>query len=126
MDSNFAQLAFSAILGGGLFKGIEAIYSAIVNAREKAKLSAAVGAKTPAEIESVSVTTMTSALTSAQGRITSLESEREIDRVYYQTIITDLKEQLKRVRDEMLEMERKLSELLDATHEIPERKETVV
>lgn len=124
MDSVFAY-AITIILGGGLFKGIEALYRAVVDSREKRQLSAVVGARTPAEIESVSIATMTAALNSAQGRITSLEKERETDRLYYQGRISEMSEQLKRVRDEMAAMEQKLAELLSETTHVFEKGDTI-
>jgi septal ring factor EnvC (AmiA/AmiB activator) len=111
------------ILGGGLFKGLDALWRGISDSKEKKVLTAAIGAKTPAEVESVSVATMTRALESAQGRITSLEAERKSDKEYYQGRIQELNEQLRRVREEMASMEKKLTELLAETHTTPERPE---
>ena len=126
--------AITLILGGGLAKGIESVVRALTESKEKRSLAASVGARTPTEIESVSVTTMTSALTSAQSRIVSLEGERQRDHEYYQNIIEvikqerdadrayyqgrilELTEQLQHVRQEMETMERKLAELLAETH----------
>lgn len=121
MDSVLAY-TITAILGGGFFKGLEAIYRAINESKEKKKLADVVGAKTPAEIESVSVATMTRALESAQHRISSLELERESDRDYYQERIRDMSQQLQRVRDEMHAMELKLSSLLAETDGPNDRK----
>lgn len=124
----------TAVLGGGLFKGLEALYRAVTDAREKKVLADSVGAKTPVEIESVSVSTMTSALESSQRRIEAIESEREKDRAYYQKRISELEaerisdreyyqarilelnEQLKHVRQELTAVERKLVELLEDTN----------
>lgn len=105
----------SLILGGGLLKAIESVYRAVTESREKKVLADSVGAKTPVEIESVSVSTMTTALESAEKRIISLEKERTSDRDYYLSQISDLKEQLERVRSEMQSMERKIAELLAET-----------
>lgn len=126
----------TAVLGGGLFKGLEALYRAVTDAREKKALADSVGAKTPVEIESVSVATMTSALESSQRRIEAIEKEREKDREYYQKRISELEaervtdreyyqarilelnEQLKHVRTELTAVERKLVELLEDTHRV--------
>lgn len=125
MDNSILPLAVSAILGGGLFKAIGALIRAFSEFREKNSLSATIGAKTPAEIESVSVATMTSALESAQRRIKSLEDEREIDKKYYQDRISELKDQLNAMRDELVSMERKLAEILDETQKIlPDARDT--
>lgn len=123
----------TAILGGGLFKGLDALYRAVTDSREKRSLAATIGAKTPTEIESVSVTTMTSVLSSAETRIKSLEKERrddydhyqariavlelekETDRQYYQGRIVELTEQLHQVREAMESMETKLADLLAET-----------
>lgn len=128
MDSVFAYLV-TAILGGGLFKGIESLYRAVSDSREKKMLSDSIGAKTPAEIESVSVATMRTALESAstriavleaerstdreyyQQRISQLEEERTVDREFYQTRIKELTDQLQHIREEMEKMEIKLGEL---------------
>jgi hypothetical protein len=106
----------AAVLGGGLFLGIAALIKAFSEGREKKSLQEALEAKTPAEVESVSIATMTKALESAQTRITSLEREREIDKQYYQQRITELTEQLRNVRVELVEMEVKLAGLLAETH----------
>lgn len=126
--------AITAILGGGMFKGMESIYRAITDSREKRTLAEAVGARTPAEIESVAVTTMTSALESAQTRIRALQDEREADRQYfhgristleaqkqqdqeyYLARILELTEQLQHMRHEMEVMERSLAALLAETN----------
>lgn len=128
----------TAVLGGGVFKGLEALYRAVTDAREKKVLSDSIGAKTPVEVESVSVATMTSALESSQKRIEALEDERGKDRAYYQnriaeleaervndrehyqTQIMELKEQLKYVRAELTAVERKVVELLEDTHHVVE------
>jgi chromosome segregation ATPase len=113
----------AVFLGGGLFLGIAALYKAISEAKEKKGLTEALEAKTPADVESVSVATMTKALESAQSRITSLERERDLDKKYYQDRIAELTEQLHRVREEMAEMEQKLSNLLAETHQqVPSRR----
>lgn len=124
----------TAILGGGMFKGIESVYRAITDSKEKRTLAEAVGARTPAEIESVAVTTMTSALESAQTRIVALQAEREADRQYFQGRIStleaqkqqdqeyylarilELTEQLQHMRQEMEVMERSLAALLAETN----------
>lgn len=131
--SEVVSYAITLILGGGLAKGIESLIRALTEAKEKRSLAASVGAKTPAEIESVSVTTMTSALTSAQSQIEALtearrqdqefyknrigviEKERDDDRTYYTGRIIELTEQLQHVRQEMEAMERKLAGLLAET-----------
>lgn len=112
MTNSLVEYLITAILGGGFFKGIETLYRAVSDAREKKALSLNIGAKTPVEIESASVTTMAVALQSAQDRIEHLESERETDRSYYQARIAELTEQLHRVRNELREMEIKLSNLV--------------
>ena len=103
-------------LGGGLFLGIAALWKAISESREKKALTETLEAKTPAEVESVVITTMTKALESAQTRITSLEREREIDKQYYQERISELTQQLRNVREELVEVEQKLAGLLAETH----------
>lgn len=123
----------TAVLGGGLFKGLEALYRAVTDAREKKTLADSIGAKTPVEIESVSVATMTSALESSQrrieaiekeresdrkyytSRISDLETERETDRDYYQARIIELTDQLAHVRAELMSVERKLVAFLEDT-----------
>lgn len=105
----------SLILGGGLLKAIESVYRAVAESKEKKILADSVGAKTPVEVESVSVATMTTALESAENRIKSLEKERTSDRDYYLGQISDLKDQLERVRSEMQSMEKKIAELLADT-----------
>lgn len=115
MDTNLVAYAVSAILGGGLFKGITALWKAITESREKKTLSDSIGAKTPAEVESMSVTTMVTALKSAQARIQSLEAERVSDRDYYHTRIKDLNDQLTTLRRELTAMEERLSALLAET-----------
>lgn len=107
--------AVTAVLGGGLFKGIEALIKGFSEAREKKVLGDSIGAKTPAEIESVSVATMSTALESAQARITSLEGERKLDRDYYQGRIKELSDQLASVRKELTMMEARLGQLLEET-----------
>lgn len=132
--SEVISYAITLILGGGLAKGIESLVRALAESREKKSLAASVGAKTPAEIESLSVTTMASALTSAQSQIEALtearsqdqrfyenrigviEKERDDDRAYYTGRIVELTEQLQHVRQEMESMERTLAELLAETH----------
>ena len=111
----------TVVLGGGLFKGLDALYRAVTDSREKKVLSDAIGAKTPAEVESVSVSTMTKALDSAQNRISSLEAERTLDKEYYQGRIAELNDQLQRVREELIRMEKKLSSLLADTTETARR-----
>lgn len=120
---NLLSYAITAILGGGLFTGISALYRAIVESKEKKNLAKASGAKTPLEIESLSVATMTKALESAQNRISALEEERKSDRDYYQDRIRELTLQLQRVRDELTSMEVKVAELIAETHPAIRRKE---
>lgn len=105
----------SLFLGGGLLKAVESVYRAVTETRQKKILTDAVGAKTPAEIESISVTTMATALESAENRIKQLVVDRESDRLYYLAQITELKTQLDHVRSEMQSMEQKISELLADT-----------
>lgn len=105
----------SLVLGGGLLKGIESVWRAVSESQEKKILAESVGAKTPAEVESVSVATMTTALESAEKRIRSIEKERTEDRDYYLGQIAELKTQLERVRAEMHSMEQKLADLLADT-----------
>lgn len=103
-------------LGGGLLKGIESIFRAVKDAKKDEVLTKAVGDKTPAEIESIAVTTMATALKSSEERNKQLEAERKTDREYYQAQIIELKAQLEHVRSEMQTMEQKLAELLADTH----------
>lgn len=128
----------TAVLGGGIFKGIEAVYRAVTETREKRVLAEVVGAKTPTEIESVAVTTMTSALESAQSRIQSLEGERRLDqehylgrialleaekltdREYYQSRILELTNQIHSMREQLETVERTLANLLQESHQIDE------
>lgn len=84
MSNQLLELIITLVLGGGLLKGIEAVYRAYTEGKEKQRLGAAVGAKTPAEIESLTVSTMISVLESAEDRIKSLTAERETDRDYLQ------------------------------------------
>lgn len=122
MDSNVLNYIISGILGGGLIKALSALWDSISKAREKKALGEAVGAKTPAEIESMSVATMNTALTSAQNRIEALEAERESDRLYYQGRIKELSDQLATVRGELAQMEARLSALLAETEEVDGRR----
>lgn len=110
-----AGYIISLVLGGGLLKAIESVFRAVTESKEKKILAESIGAKTPAEVESVSVATMTTALESAQNRILSLEKERREDRDYYLGQISDLKAQLEFVRDEMHSMEKKIANLLADT-----------
>lgn len=122
MELDVGQVALNVImviLGGGLLAGIGALRKAFAESKEKEALSNALDAKTPADIESVAVATMSSALTSAQSRITSLEQERSADKEYYQGIITDLKAQLAGVRVELASMEEKMRLLVaDMDHKV--------
>lgn len=112
---DYVGYILSLVLGGGLLKGIESLFRAVTESKEKKVLADSIGAKTPLEMESVSVSTMKTALESAQDRIKSIEKERNEDRVYYLGQIADLKTQLERVRSEMQLMERKIAELLNST-----------
>lgn len=131
--SDVVAYVVTAILGGGFFKATESLFRAITESKEKKALSDAVGAKTPVEIESVSVATMTTALQSSQSRIkflederekdnryyqdriTQLEKERTEDRLFYQERIKELNDQLIHVRAEMASMEKKIADLLAET-----------
>lgn len=108
----------SLVLGGGLLKGIESVYRAVTESKEKKILAESVGAKTPVEVESVAVATMRTALESSELRIKSLERERKEDRDYYLGQISDLKTQLQRLRAEMKFMEDKITELLKEPEDI--------
>lgn len=118
----FVGYLVSLFLGGGLLKAVESVYRAVTETRQKKVLTDSVGAKTPAEIESISVSTMATALDSAEGRIKQLVVEREADRQYYLAQITELKAQLEHVRAEMQSMEQKISELLADTKPDNEKK----
>src|SRR5690242_11496897 len=87
------SLVVTGVLGGGVFKAVESIYRAWTDSREKKSLAEQIGAKTPAEIESVSVKTMTYALTSAESRIRSLEAESVRDREHYEARIAVIEEE---------------------------------
>lgn len=117
-DGNWLYYIITVLLGGGLFKGLEAFYRAVVDSREKRILSDAVGAKTPVEVESLSVSTMASALESAQKRISSLEEERETDKKFYQDRINELLNQVQELRSEIEKTEEKLRTLVDSTKRI--------
>ena len=68
-----------ALLSGGLIMAIVALRR---SKHENAKIdreAEAIGAKTPAEVESVAITTMTTALTSAQTQVKALE-QQAVDR----------------------------------------------
>jgi hypothetical protein len=110
MDSILPVLV-SGILGGGLFLGLAALYRAFSESKEKKILADSVGAKTPGEIESISVATMTKALESAQTRISSLEQERNTDKAYYQGRISELNAQLETMQIKLQEMAQELAEL---------------
>jgi len=111
---DYVGYILSLVLGGGLLKGIESLFRAVTESKEKKILADSIGAKTPVEMESVSVSTMKTALESAENRIISIERERNEDRDYYLGQIADLKTQLERVRSEMQLMEQKIAELLTA------------
>lgn len=83
MTNNVLETIITILLGGGLLKGIESIYRAYVDGKEKQRLFKVAGSKTPVEIESVSIATMAAALTSAQERIQNLVVERKQDQLYY-------------------------------------------
>lgn len=111
---DFVGYVLSLVLGGGLLKAIESFVRALTESKEKKILAESIGAKTPVEMESVSVSTMKTALESAENRIISIERERNEDRDYYLGQIADLKTQLERVRSEMQLMEHKIAELLSS------------
>lgn len=123
MDStNLLNYIMTGILGGGLFKGITVLWRAITEAREKKQLGEQIGAKTPAEIESISVATMNTALQSAQRQIEALQAERKSDQEYYQGRIKELSDQLATVRGELADMEKRLSALLEETEQDSDRR----
>lgn len=102
----------SALLSGAIGTGIGAIITARSTAREKQALANSVDARTPVEVESAAVATMTAALESAQSRIDALVKERADDRAYYEGRITDLESQLEQVRAKLREVELQLIEAL--------------
>lgn len=105
----------SLILGGGLWKGIESLIKGISGARRAKAVAESIGAKTPVEIESLSVATMKVSLESAQSQIESLEAQRDADKLYYQGRIKELTDQLERVRGELQAVQDQLTDLLRET-----------
>lgn len=115
MNSTQIVTLIVAFAGGGFFTGIGALIRGWREGRAIDAEAADIGAKTPVEVESVSVTTMKTALESAQKRIEALEIERKADRDYYVGQITELQGIVKRLYTELHGVEEKLAQALRAT-----------
>lgn len=111
MTNGALETIITILLGGGLLKGIESVYRAYVDGKEKQRLFNVVGTKTPVEIESVSIATMAAALTSAQERIKNLVIEREQDQTYYD-------EKFKMLNDHISTLEAKIEALRNQNLEL--------
>ena len=101
MSNTALEFIITILLGGGLLKGVEAVYRAYSDGKEKKKLLSVVGAKTPVEIESVSIATMAAALTSAESRIKSLVVERGEDLKHYEARTKMLTDHIKVLEDKI-------------------------
>ena len=109
--NDILTLAITAILGGGFFKGLETLYRAVTDSKETKELVKIAGAKAPAEVDSVSVSTMKTALEAVRQQNIALQEDRERDRLYYQKRIEELTDQLSRLREEVTLMETQMRAL---------------
>ena len=101
MSNTALEFIITILLGGGLLKGVEAVYRAYSDGKEKKKLLSVVGAKTPVEIESVSIATMAAALTSVESRIKSLVAERGEDLKHHEAKTRMLTDHIKMLEDKI-------------------------
>lgn len=78
----------SVVLGGGILGAVVAAYKAIAERRKTEVEAEAVGAKTPGEVESVSVATMVSALNAARAINDDLRQDNELLRQEFRNLNT--------------------------------------
>ena len=109
--NDILTLAITAVLGGGFFKGLETLYRAVTDSKETKELVKIAGAKAPAEVDSVTVSTMKTALEAVRQQNVALQEDRERDRLYYQGRIEELTNQLERLRVEVTLMETQMRAL---------------
>lgn len=110
--SDALRIITPVLFGGGVVGFVTAIIKARPQARQINARAKAIGLRTGAEAESVVITTMKTALESAQSRINALQAERENDRLYYDGRVQELEGRVSQLLNELKAVQTKLERAL--------------